>query len=247
MEDRYIDILKKSSFDELTREEKELIADLCSDQESFEMVKDFMQSMSSVKTEEYRMKTGRVKEKLDSEFKEVYGTEGGFRFLNFLFPPLTPIYSKPGLQIAFVLLFIFTVYTSIEYLNVDNTPKNQYAQNEEQKNPEQKSAAEKNDDVEKAEESEKLGENGIDAQPMEVDLTAEVTDAERGSFDAGEDMMVMDELSIAGMEDSFSEAMPTSMSPGFTSSPIDTEEEFLFLIEPLSTSPEMLDDLFTTF
>ena len=115
MENRYVEILKKSSFDELTSDEKEIIGELCSNQEEFDDAKHLMKSMESLEKESFRMESSRVKDRLDSEFKEVYGTEGGFRFLHFLCPPVTPFYTKPGLQLAFLLIFVFTVYYSIDF------------------------------------------------------------------------------------------------------------------------------------
>jgi len=259
MEKRYIEILKKSSFDELTPDEKEIIGELCSNQEEFEDAKHLMKSMESLDKEPFRMESNRVKDRLDSEFKEVYGTEGGFRFLHFLFPPVTPFYTKPGLQLAFLILFVFTVYYSIDYFKVDNTPKTLYSQNDNPKEKEESSESEKSEDVEKGverSESEETAE--IMDRGSDLDLNIGVAEGSGGDFMESEMVMEFDELSIAEFE---SVAEPstmssTTMSLGLSdglfsssrdSSPRDDEDNRLFLIEPVSASPELLDDLFTTF
>jgi len=252
MEERYIEILKKSSFDELTPDEKEIIGELCSNQEEFEDAKHLMKSMESLDKEPFRMESNRVKDRLNSEFKEVYGTEGGFRFLHFLFPPVTPFYTKPGLQIAFLLLFVFTVYYSIDYFKVDNTPKTLYSQNDNPKEKEESIESEKSEDVEKdleRSESEDIVET-MDRRP-DLDPNIGMAEGSGGVIMESEMAMEFDELSIADFE---SVAEPTTMSAttmsfglsdGFISSP--REDSRLFLIEPVSASPELLDDLFTTF
>jgi hypothetical protein len=254
MEERYIEILKKSSFDELTPDEKEIIGELCSNQEEFEDAKHLMQSIDSLDEEPFRMESNRVKNALDSEFKEVYGTEGGFRFLRFLFPPITPFYTKPGLQIAFLILFVFTVYYSIDYLNVDNKSKTLYSQNENLKEKEERIESEKSEDVAKAverSESEETAE--ILDRESNLDLNMEVAEDSGGDFMESEMAMEFDEMSMADFESVTepSSMSATSMSLGRSddlfSSPREDIDNRLFLIEPVSASPELLDDLFTTF
>jgi hypothetical protein len=254
MEERYIEILKKSSFDELTADEKEIIGELCSNQEEFEEAKHLMQSMESLDEEPFRMESNRVKDRLDSEFKEVYGTEGGFRFLHFLFPPITPFYTKPGLQIAFLILFVFTVYYSIDYLNVENNSKTLYSQNDNPKEKEERIESEKSEDVEKAverSESEETAE--ILDRESNLDSNIGVVEGSGGDFMESEMAMEFDEMSIADFE---SVAEPSAMSTttmslglsdGLFSSSREDSDNRLFLIEPVSASPELLDDLFTTF
>jgi len=254
MEERYIEILKKSSFDELTPDEKEIIGELCSNQEEFEDAKHLMQSIESLDEEPFRMESNRVKDTLDSEFKEVYGTEGGFRFLRFLFPPITPFYTKPGLQIAFLILFVFTVYYSIDYLNVENKSKTLYSQNENPKEKEERIESKKSEDVAKAverSESEETAE--ILDRESNLDLNMEVSEDSGGDFMESEMAMEFDEMSMADFESVAepSSRSATSMSLGRSddlfSSPREDIDNRLFLIEPVSASPELLDDLFTTF
>jgi len=255
MENRYIEILKKSSFDELTPDEKEIIGELCSNQEEFEDAKHLMQSMESLDEEPFRMESSRVKDRLDSEFKEVYGTEGGFRFLHFLFPPVTPFYTKPGLQLAFLVLFVFTVYYSIDFFKVDNTPKTLYSQNDNPKEKEESSESEKSEDMEmtlERSESEEIAESTDRGSDL-LDLNTELAGGSSGDVMELEPTMEFDEMSMADLERT---AAPTAMSAttmsiglsdGFFSSSRDDEDNPLFLIEPVSSSPELLDNLFTTF
>lgn len=253
MENRYIEILKKSSFDELTSDEKQIIGELCSNQEEFEDAKHLMKGMETLEKESFRMESNRVKDRLDSEFKEVYGTEGGFRFLHFLFPPVTPFYTKPGLQIAFLILFVFTVYYSIEFFNIEDTPKTLYSQNDNPKEREESSESDKSEDVEKSDERAESKEfTNNSNRGADLDLNTEIAEGAGGVVMDFESTLEFDEMSIADFDMT---AGPTSMSTtafsigrsdGFFSSPRDDEDR-LFLIEPVSASPEILDNLFTTF
>ena len=70
MEDSYIELLNKSSYHELTSDEKDRIKELCSNEEEFENVKNFYKEMESIEREHYSMDSDSVKSLLDSEFKE---------------------------------------------------------------------------------------------------------------------------------------------------------------------------------
>ena len=132
MEDRYIEILNKSSYHELTPDEKDSITELCSNEEEFENVKNLYREMESLGSEHYSMDSDSVKSLLDSEFKEIHGSDRGFRILKFLFPPLVPVYSKPGIQLAFLLVCIVSIYLSFQKVSIEPTEKVRYAQNNEQ-------------------------------------------------------------------------------------------------------------------
>ena len=68
-----------------------------------------------------------------------------------------------------------------------------------------------------------------------------------------EPTMEFDELSMADFETTAepasvsTTALSMGVSDGFFSSPRDDEDNRLFLIDPVSSSPELLDNLFTTF
>lgn len=246
MEERLLEIFKKSSYHQLSSEEKEFISELCANEEDFENVKHLYSGMESLADESFQMNSDTVKNQLDAEFKEVHSADSGFRILKFLFPPIAPIYAKPGMQIAFLLLFIVTIYVAINRMPINDEKAVLYSQNTEQedvKRSEEKAEARENkteqNDDKLTEANTLIPELSI---PEDLTESAEIisNDFMIAEVDESiEDVLLMDEMVSPEM------APTTAMAIAGVEGEIDNDE--LFFIEPIGDNLELLDDLFVTF
>lgn len=252
MEEQYIQIFSKSSFQELTNDEKSFISELCSNEEEFENVKHLYLGMETLSNEPFRLNSDSVKRQLDQEFKEIHATEGGFRLFSFLFPPIKPLYAKPGLQIAFLLVFVFTLYYSLNNMSIDNKPKQLYSQNQVEENEDQeklKEVSENKSEIEMETTSDELvtesnaspvlvenGRREIPTEIMSSDLMAAeiIEDVEEDSF--------LDEETFFA---SPSVTSPTAMAISGLDRAGGIDEKFI--IQPIGEDLELLEDLFVTF
>ena len=250
MEDRYIEILNKSSYHELTADEKQVIMELCSNEEEFENVKNLYREMESMGSEHYSMDSDSVKSLLDSEFKEVHGSDRGFSILKFLFPPLVPVYSKPGMQLAFLLVCLVSIYLSFQKVSIEPTKQVRYTQNNEKISNEKRV---EELEFKKEESSSELSSNRnvvpeSPPAPIEelVALEEEViVEMEATHFDVasneGEDVAVA-RLSFEGGNAVGSVVFDEAgFNDGFES------DEGRFIIEPVGSHMELIEDLFVTF
>lgn len=246
MEDRLLEIFKKSSYHQLSSEEKAFISELCTSEEDFENVKHLYLGMESLADESFKMNSDAVKNQLDAEFKEVHSADSGFRILKFLFPPITPIYAKPGMQIAFLLLFIVIIYLAINRMPIDNEKAILYSQNTEQEDVNRTEAkgensedrTEKNDDKLMDENTlapnRSIPEENLTESPEFISNDLMLAEVDESI----EDVLLMDEMVLPEM-------VPTAMALADMESEIEGNE--LFIIEPIGDNLELLDDLFVTF
>lgn len=245
MEDRFIDIFKKSNFHDLNNEERHFISELCSNEEEFENIKQLYAGMDSIQNESFRINSDSVKKQLDQEFKEVHASEGGYRILKFLFPPIVPLYAKPGIQIAFLLVFVVTIYYSVNRLSIDNNQRVFYSQNTDNQDSDTKE--------DKSELKDLRNDNNVEeAAEIEASI-AEIPVVEEALLD---DEIISNDLILAEMDENvvglsfMDEASkpapaPTAMAiSGFERS---AKDEELFIIEPIGDNLELLENLFVTF
>ena len=252
MEEKYIQIFSKSSFHELTNDEKSFISELCSNEEEFENVKHLYSGMETLSNEPFRLNSDSVKSQLDQEFKEIHANEGGFRLFSFLFPPIKPLYAKPGLQIAFLLVFVFTLYYSLNNMSIDSETKQLYSQNqvEENEGPEKpKEVSENKAEIEMETTSDELVvesnsspilvENDRRELPTEI-MSSDLMAAEM-SKDVEEDSFFDEGILL----ESSSVPSPTAMAISGLDRAGGIEDKFI--IEPIGEDLELLEDLFVTF
>ena len=246
MEDRLLEIFKKSSYHQLSSEEKVFISELCTSEEDFENVKHLYSGMESLADESFKMNSDAVKNQLDAEFKEVHSADSGFRILKFLFPPITPIYAKPGMQIAFLLLFIVTIYVGINRMPINDEKAVLYSQNTEQEDV--------NRTEEKAETKEDKTVQNDDNLMDENTLAPNRSIPEENLTESPE--FISNDLMLAEVDESIedvllmdkivsSEMAPAAMAISGVESEIENDD--LFIIEPIGDNLELLDDLFVTF
>ena len=248
MEDRYIELLNKSSYHELTPDEKDRIMELCSNEEEFENVKNLYREMESMGSEQYSMDSDSIKSLLDSEFKEVHGSDRGFSLLKFLFPPLTPFYSKPGIQLAFLLVCIFSIYFSFNRVSIEPTKKVRYAQNNERISKEK---GVEEFDFKEEESSSELSSNlntvpEMPPSPMEEIVLIDEEEVIVGMGKPHLDISTSTRINVEGISfandlDADLEFFDDADFFGFTS------DEGLFIIEPVGSHLELIEDLFVTF
>ena len=246
MEDRLLEIFKKSSYHQLSSEEKAFIYELCTSEEDFENVKHLYSGMESLADESFKMNSDAVKNQLDAEFKEVHSADSGFRILKFLFPPITPIYAKPGMQIAFLLLFIVTIYVAINRVPINNEKAVLYSQNTQQEDENgSEEKAETMEDKTVQNDDNLMDENTLapNRSILEENLTESPefisNDLMLAEVDESiEDVLLMDEIVS-------SEMAPAAMAISGVESEIENDE--LFIIEPIGDNLELLVDLFVTF
>ena len=246
MEDRLLEIFKKSSYHQLSSEEKAFISELCTNEEDFENVKHLYSGMESLADESFKMNSDAVKNQLDAEFKEVHSADSGFRILKFLFPPITPIYAKPGMQIAFLLLFIVTIYVAINRMPINDEKAVLYSQNTEQEDENRtEEKAETMEDKTVQNDDNLMDENTLapNRSILEENLTESPefisNDLMLAEVDESiEDVLLMDEIVS-------SEMAPAAMAISGVESEIENDE--LFIIEPIGDNLELLVDLFVTF
>ena len=255
MEEKYIQIFSRSSFHELTDDEKNFISELCSNEDEFESVKDLYSGMETLSDETIRLNSASVKRQLDQEFKEIHASDGGFRLLSFLFPPIKPLYAKPGLQIAFLLVFVFTLYYSVNNMSIDNQPKQLYSQNEIEKKESPKEEEPLSED--KAEiDLNTTNEESLMGSNESLDLVEDSRN-ESISIDTETSLnaAVMAEMISDVEEDSFSEEMtlfapasaPSSAGVAIAGFDRPDDNETKFIIEPIGEDLGLLEDLFVTF
>lgn len=130
MEEKYIELLAKTDYNALTLVEKELIKELCTNQSEFEQAKQLMNELNALDHEPHLFDSPKVKKRLDEEFKEVYTSKEGGGWINFLFPPIKPILTRPGIQLAMVLVLFLGSYLVLELMDFNNTQTVQLAKNE---------------------------------------------------------------------------------------------------------------------
>ena len=252
MEDRHIRIFKKSSYFELNSDEKETIIELCSNEEEFQNIKNLYREMESMERGHYTMDSETVKSLLDSEFKEVHGSDRGARIFNFLFPPIVPFYSKPGIQIAFLLVCIISIYFSLQNVSIEPDDGIQYAQNEKENSMEKaKEGLEKNEVEDRSELD--INQNPVPEStpaPMEeivaIDLEEIIMDEEAAHFDRSSRAGGGVAVSESSFEEDVVSASGMFEEDRFDGLISDTDEG-RFIIEPVGSHLDLLEDLFVTF
>ena len=129
MEEQYLDLLKKAHYDQLSSDEKESIKELCSNQAEYESVKRLMVDIDQIEYVSDDFNIEKVKAQLDAEFIELHSAKEGGGWLSFLFPPLKPIFKRPGFQYAMVLVLFFGSFLILELLDFSQDDSIQLAEN----------------------------------------------------------------------------------------------------------------------
>ena len=116
MEDKYLELLKRSNFEELSQDEKEILKDLCTNEMEFERAKSLIIDLDLMDKRTTTSPSLDVNSKLDAEFRQVHAGQRGGGWFRFLFPPLKPIMWRPGIQIAMLFVLFLGSYLMIEFI-----------------------------------------------------------------------------------------------------------------------------------
>ena len=102
MEEYQIEIIRNTSFHELTQAQREEMKDWFSTEEEFLDLQHLFVGVQSYKEASEKEQPTRKKE-LDELFVQVYSNKPSFNLKNFFFPAFRPIILQPGFQLAFGL------------------------------------------------------------------------------------------------------------------------------------------------
>lgn len=253
MEDKYLKLLTRDSYDVLSSDEKNALKELCSNQEEFENAKHFMYEMAELDSGREAFDSEKIKSKLDETFSQVYsGAEGGGWF-HFLFPPLTPLIRRPGVQLAAVFILALGSYVFLQFISFDaNIQRPTLAENT-QKNERQSEIKELSPDDEsiltKPSESKIMVEDNVEIVLQEEDVNRSVRSSQLENA-SPLPLSRMDSES-AGFALSFNAEVEESIviedEVAFELDTEIVEDHQKFLIPTIEESPELLDGLFVTF
>ena len=248
MEEKYIELLAKTDYNALTSDEKELIKELCTNQSEFEQAKQLMNELNALDHEPHLFDSPKVKKRLDEEFKEVYTAKEGGGWINFLFPPIKPILTRPGIQLAMVLILFLGSYLVLELMDFNNTQTVQLAKNENKLSNENEEEAQDSE----VDENVMSDKNKIDN--IEIDNNQSI--AERSLSTEMEAPQEPQEtaLMIAPLisEESFTDNLlnEASRADFEDEAPVakdNATETGKFLIPTVQDNPDLLEGLFVTF
>lgn len=125
MEKDIFDRIHEIDFADLSQAERKEYADLFSTEEEFDNMKAFLTKVDDNKA--VFAPSDSAKARLDDVFTETYPTENQKKgLMAFLWPQGVPIYRKPLLQVAAVLLLIFTAVPFVQ--NATKIENNEIAQ-----------------------------------------------------------------------------------------------------------------------
>ena len=131
MEDKYLELLKRSNYDDLSQDEKEILKDLCTNQFEFDSARYLMIDLALMNKTTSEAPSKDIKSKLDAEFMQVHANREGGGWFRFLFPPLKPFVLRPGIQLAMLFVLFLGSYMMLEFIGFsDQTTSVQLAKQE---------------------------------------------------------------------------------------------------------------------
>jgi hypothetical protein len=245
MEEYQIEIIRNTSFHELTKAQLEEMKDWFSTEEEFLDLQHLFHGVQSYKEACENEQSTRKKE-LDELFIQVHSNQPSFNWKNFFFPALRPIVLQPGFQFAFGLVFLIGIgYFLINRISTPNAPiqarkeKSTIKKTKEEK--QQKEIVVPTSSI--AENLNSLSEQPISIASLEAPNKLYVTDQEDIVADAVGSM----DIEIAtGSTMSLTSANKEFFNVSFGK----IEEDKMTVsspIKPISAQPEILDLLFTTY
>ena len=108
MEEYQIEIIRNTSFHELTQVQREEMKDWFTTEEDFLDLQHLLVGVQSYKQASEKEQSTR-KNELDELFIQVHSNKPSFDWKNFFFPAFHPFVLQPGFQLAFGLLFLFGI------------------------------------------------------------------------------------------------------------------------------------------
>ena len=259
MEDKYLELLKRSNYEDLSQAEKEILKDLCTNQLEFDSARYLMIDLALMDKTMSEAPSKDIKSKLDSEFRQVHTNGEGGGWFRFLFPPLKPFVLRPGIQLAMLFVLFLGSYMMLEFIGFSEQTTSVQLAKEEHKASE---------DLKEVLVDSVINETPVIEKSLELDLslmdantksTAEdgrlfsafngndqlKSDAAstQGSF-VGSSLMSRDDLAFKEESILLGEVVVDFEEL----SEFDTDlKETQFLIPTVAESPDLLENLFVTF
>jgi len=240
MEEYQIEIIRNSSFHELTMAQLEEMKDWFSTEEEFLDLQHLFVGVQSYKEASEKEQSTRKKE-LDELFIQVHSNVPSFNWKNFFFPAFRPIVLQPGFQLAFGLLFLFGIGYLVNSNFQTATPtfqaKNSKIEKEKIEAPKTEKK-EEDSNFEIKEELQKFSEEPISIASIN---TSQVATFQEDNSSIGKVDFSLDLNSVAAIED---KTLTMDASNYFNTK--DSEKKFNSY-QPISAQPESLELLFTTY
>jgi hypothetical protein len=247
MEEYQIEIIRNTSFHELTQAQREEMKDWFSTEEEFLDLQHLFVGVQSYKEASEKEQPTRKKE-LDELFVQVYSNKPSFDWKNFFFPAFRPIILQPGFQLAFGLVFLvgigYFLSTGISTTSAPMQAKKEKSTVEKQKIKKESQAKETVDTTPTvAENLNALAEQPVSMASVETPYKLYVTDQE----DRVEEAVASEDV---GFTSSSTMSLSNANKDFYNLSDSKLEEDKTYPsnpMKPLSAQPEILDLLFATY
>lgn len=240
MEEYQIEIIRNTSFHELTQAQREEMKDWFSSEEEFLDLQHLFVGVQSYKNASEKEQSTR-KNELDELFIQVHSNKPSFDWKNFFFPAFRPFVLQPGFQLAFGLLFLFGIGYFVNSNFQTTTPTFQAKNSKEEKEKIETPKTVKkegNSNLEIKEEFQKLSEEPISIAST---YTLETASALEDVISTGKVDLSWDSFSAPSIAE---QTVQMDASTSFYTK--DSEKQFNSY-QPLSVQPEILELLFTTY
>jgi hypothetical protein len=240
MEEYQIEIIRNSTFHELTKAQLEEMKDWFTTEDEFLDLQHLFVGVQSYKQASEKEQSTRKKE-LDELFVQVHSNKPSFNWKNFFFPAFRPFVLQPGFQLAFGLLFLLGIGYFVNSNFQTATPSLQAKNSKKEK-----------EKIEASKTVKKEGNSNFEIKEDLKEFTEEpISIASSYTLVSASDQDAM--ISTANVDlalDSFSapaiaeEKIESDASANFYKK--DSEKQFN-AYQPISAQPEILELLFTTY
>ena len=240
MEEYQIEIIRNSSFHELTKAQLEEMKDWFSTEEEFLDLQHLFVGVQSYKQASEKEQSTR-KNELDELFIQVHSNKPSFDWNNFFFPAFRPIVLQPGFQLTFGLLFLFGIGYFVNSNFQTATPTLQAKNPKEEKEKVEATKTVKKEEksnFEIKEELQKLSEEPI---AIASTNTFEVASVQDDAISTGKADLTWDSFSVPAIAE---EKIESDASANFYTKEL--EKQFN-AYQPISAQPEILELLYTTY
>jgi hypothetical protein len=240
MEEYQIEIIRKTSFHELTQAQREEMKDWFTTEEEFLDLQHLFVGIQSYKQASEKEQSTR-KNELDELFVQVHSNKPSFDWKNFFFPAFRPFVLQPGFQLAFGLLFLIGIgyFLNSNFQTAAPTLQAKKQKVEKEKIETQKTVKkEANSNFEIKEELQKLSEEPISIASTN---TLQIASVEEDRMQNGKEDLMWESYSTPAVAE---ETVSMDASTVFHTK--DSEKQFN-TYQPVSAQPEILELLFTTY
>ena len=240
MEEYQIEIIRNTSFHELTQAQREEMKDWFTTEEEFLDLQHLFVGVQSYKNASEKEQSTR-KNELDELFIQVHSNKPSFDWKNFFFPAFRPFVLQPGFQLAFGLLFLFGIGYFVNSNFQTSTPTLQTKNSKEEKEKVEATKSVKKEEKSNFEIKEELQK--LSEEPISIASTYSLESAsdQDDIISTGKADLALDSFSAPAIAEEKNES---DASVSFSTK--DSEKQFN-TYQPVSAQPEILELLFTTY